>query len=161
MYYLILNYKYIMSSSALSSAKNRRASNSTNDNIMRNNNNSNNNNPQIPRTPININTFFQAMNTRISKLEQNYLNNNNNNQSQNINNTIDSEEINTRFDIIVNEIADIKDMLLKLQTFTMEVNKALYDDRINVLTDIDNNCLDINNSKDLDKNMFISDISGN
>lgn len=159
MYYLILNYKYIMSSSALSSAKNRRASNNTNDNMMRNNNN-NNNNSQIPRTPMNINTFFQAMNTRISKLEQNYLNNNNN-QSQNINNTIDSEEINTRFDIIVNEIADIKDMLLKLQTFTMEVNKALYDDRINVLSNIDNNSLDINNSEDLDKNMFISDISGN
>jgi hypothetical protein len=148
-----------MSSSALSSAKNRRASNNTNDNMMRNNNN-NNNNSQIPRTPMNINTFFQAMNTRISKLEQNYLNNNNN-QSQNINNTIDSEEINTRFDIIVNEIADIKDMLLKLQTFTMEVNKALYDDRINVLSNIDNNSLDINNSEDLDKNMFISDISGN
>lgn len=147
-----------MSSSALSSAKNRRASNNTNDNMMRNNNN-NNNNPQIPRTPMNINTFFQAMNTRISKLEQNYLNNNNN-QTQNINNTIDSEEINTRFDIIVNEIADIKDMLLKLQTFTMEVNKSLYDDRINVLTNIDNNSLEINNSEDLDKN-FISDISGN
>lgn len=148
-----------MSSSALSSAKNRRASNNTNDNMTRNNNN---NNPQIPRTPININTFFQAMNTRISKLEQNYLNNNNNNnQIQNINNTIDSEEINTRFDIIVNEIADIKDMLLKLQTFTMEVNKALYDDRINVLTNIDNNSLEINNSEDLDKNVFISDISGN
>ena len=146
-----------MSSSALSSAKNRRASNNTNDNMTKNNNN---NNPQIPRTPININTFFQAMNTRISKLEQNYLNNNNN-QTQNINNTIDSEEINTRFDIIVNEIADIKDMLLKLQTFTMEVNKALYDDRINVLTNIDNNSLEINNSEDLDKNVFISDISGN
>ena len=36
---------------------------------------------------------------------------------------------------MVNEINEIKDMLLKLQTFTMEVNKSLFDERINILSD--------------------------
>ena len=42
-------------------------------------------------------------------------------------------EFNSRFEIIANEIADLKNALLKLQTFTMEVNKSLHDDRIRVL----------------------------
>ena len=28
----------------------------------------------------------------------------------------------------------MKDVIMKLQTFTMEVNKSLYDDRINILS---------------------------
>ena len=100
-----------MSSSALSSAKKRRAVNTSNDS----DNNLQNNNIQNTqsRTPMNINTIFQAINTRISKLEKN---SNNQPPQQTI---IDNDEINTRFDILVNEIADIKDMLLKLQTFTI------------------------------------------
>ena len=47
------------------------------------------------------------------------------------------EEYNSRFEIIANEIADLKNAMLKLQTFTMEVNKSLHDDRIRVLSDID------------------------
>lgn len=45
-------------------------------------------------------------------------------------------EFNSRFEIIANEIADLKNALLKLQTFTMEVNKSLHDDRIRVLSDV-------------------------
>ncbi len=47
------------------------------------------------------------------------------------------DEYNSRFEIIANEIADLKNAMLKLQTFTMEVNKSLHDDRIRVLSDID------------------------
>lgn len=45
------------------------------------------------------------------------------------------DEYNNRFDMLAEEIGNIKDMLLKLQTYTMDVNKALYDERIHVLSD--------------------------
>ena len=38
---------------------------------------------------------------------------------------------------IDNEIADLKDIVLKLQSYTMEVNKMLMEERIAVLSDID------------------------
>jgi hypothetical protein len=46
------------------------------------------------------------------------------------------EYINSKFEMLANEIADLKDMLLKLQTFTMEVNKRLVDERIQLLSDV-------------------------
>jgi hypothetical protein len=45
------------------------------------------------------------------------------------------EEYNSRFDIIADEIASMKDILLKLQSFTMEVNKKLVEERVQILTD--------------------------
>ena len=46
-----------------------------------------------------------------------------------------TEEYNTRFDIIADELALLKDTVLKLQTFTMEVNRSLMQDRIRILSD--------------------------
>jgi hypothetical protein len=58
------------------------------------------------------------------------------------NSSIDSEELktafeeyNARFDIIADELASLKDTILKLQTYTMEVNKTLMEDRIRILSD--------------------------
>tara|TARA_A100001035_G_scaffold264605_1_gene246056 strand:+ start:536 stop:985 length:450 start_codon:yes stop_codon:yes gene_type:complete len=149
-----------MSSSALSSAKKRRATNTSNDSDNNfQNNNIQNTQSRAPNTqtrmPININTLFQTINTRISKLEKN------SNTQPNQQSIIDNDEINTRFDILVNEIADIKDMLLKLQTFTMEVNKSLYNERINLLSTIDDTNLNIDDTEILDENEIINDISGN
>jgi hypothetical protein len=45
------------------------------------------------------------------------------------------DEYNARFDIIADELALMKDTILKLQTFTMEVNKSLLQDRIRILSD--------------------------
>lgn len=45
------------------------------------------------------------------------------------------EEYNTRFDIIADELASMKDIVMKLQTYTMEVNKTLMEDRIRILSD--------------------------
>jgi hypothetical protein len=44
------------------------------------------------------------------------------------------EEYNSRFDIIADELANLKDMMLKLQSFTMEVNKTLMEERVRILT---------------------------
>lgn len=46
------------------------------------------------------------------------------------------EEMDTRFDILAREIADLKDVVLKLQAYTMDVNKTLLEERIHILSDI-------------------------
>ena len=45
-------------------------------------------------------------------------------------------EVNHRFDFLMNELIDLKDIVLKLQTYTMDVNKTLLDERIHLLSDI-------------------------
>jgi len=45
------------------------------------------------------------------------------------------DEYNTRFDILAEELASLKDTIIKLQTYTMEVNKTLMEDRIRILSD--------------------------
>lgn len=41
------------------------------------------------------------------------------------------EEFQTRFDILAQELSNLKDVVLKLQAYTMEVNKALLEERGN------------------------------
>jgi hypothetical protein len=43
-------------------------------------------------------------------------------------------EFNDRFELFAQEIALMKEQLLKLQTYTMDVNKVLYEERIRVLS---------------------------
>jgi hypothetical protein len=50
---------------------------------------------------------------------------------------VDTDEFNAKFEVLANEIADLKDIVLKLQSYTMEVNKMLMEERINVLSDIE------------------------
>lgn len=45
------------------------------------------------------------------------------------------DEFASRFDIIADELAFMKDTLMKLQTYTMEVNKTLHEERIRILSD--------------------------
>tara|TARA_Y100000992_G_scaffold78371_1_gene49650 strand:- start:4581 stop:5105 length:525 start_codon:yes stop_codon:yes gene_type:complete len=122
-----------MSSNALSSAKKRRAANNSNNDInnntMNNNNNMNTSTSSKPSNALSLQNVITTLNTRLTKLE-------NSTNVETVDKTdLDISEINTRFDILVNEINEIKDMLLKLQTFTMEVNKSLFDERINILSD--------------------------
>ena len=117
-----------MSAASLSAAKKRRAAGA-------------NNNDNMPVPPRDFNStktngltmqqVINAFNTRITKLEKNIddkpINNNDNMQ-------VSSEEIDTRFQILVNEIQELKDMVLKVQSFTMEVNKTLFNERIKLLS---------------------------
>jgi len=50
---------------------------------------------------------------------------------------MDASEFDTKFEVLANEIADLKDIVLKLQSYTMEVNKMLMEERITLLSDID------------------------
>ena len=100
----------------------------------------------IPPSPISnkqtsglpLQTIISTFNTRISKLE-----NNTNNKIQN-SSDMTNEEYESRFSLLVEEISDLKEMVLKLQSFTMEVNKTLFDERIKVLSaeSIINNAVD-------------------
>lgn len=47
-------------------------------------------------------------------------------------------EYNSRFMLLAEEISEIKDTLMKLQTYTMSVNKMLLEERVNVLSDLGN-----------------------
>jgi hypothetical protein len=50
---------------------------------------------------------------------------------------ISTSEFDEKFEVLANEIADLKDIVLKLQSYTMEVNKMLMEERITVLSDMD------------------------
>ena len=56
-------------------------------------------------------------------------------QAQSQSNDILSE-FDEKFEVLANEIADLKDIVLKLQSYTMDVNKMLMEERINVLSDM-------------------------
>jgi hypothetical protein len=56
------------------------------------------------------------------------------------------DDLNEKFEILANEIADLKDIVLKLQSYTMEVNKTLMEERISILSDVN----DTNDNKSQD-----------
>lgn len=57
-----------------------------------------------------------------------------------------SEEYETRFAMLANEIAELKDIVLKLQSYTMEVNKTLMQERVQILSDLES---------ETDKTLFV------
>ena len=48
-------------------------------------------------------------------------------------------EMQSRYEILAQEIGELKDIVLKLQTYTMDVNKTLLEERIHILSDLGNN----------------------
>ena len=50
---------------------------------------------------------------------------------------MDSSRFDEKFEVLANEIADLKDIVQKLQSYKMEVNKMLMEERITVLSDMD------------------------
>lgn len=48
-------------------------------------------------------------------------------------------EMQSRYEILAQEIGELKDIVLKLQVYTMDVNKTLLEERIHILSDLGNN----------------------
>lgn len=44
------------------------------------------------------------------------------------------DEMNAKFEMLAGEVEALKDIVLKLQAYTMEVNKTLYEERIQMLS---------------------------
>jgi hypothetical protein len=67
-------------------------------------------------------------------------------------------EFNSRFELFAHEIADLKDIVLKLQSYTMEVNKALLDEKNkSISTVVTNNNLANTNEESLTTNNQINE----
>lgn len=70
-------------------------------------------------------------------------------------------EMDKKFELLVEEISELKDIVLKLQSFTMEVNKTLMEDRIQILSsEYKNNIqIDTENSENVNLNTDTFEIS--
>jgi hypothetical protein len=60
------------------------------------------------------------------------------------NNDIMLQEIDRRFELLAEETNNLKDMLLKLQSYTMDVNKTLMEERVRVFSDLGGSVTDNN-----------------
>jgi hypothetical protein len=58
-------------------------------------------------------------------------------------------EMDKKFELLVEEISELKDIVLKLQSFTMEVNKTLMEDRIQILSSDYKNNIQIEESENI------------
>ena len=70
-------------------------------------------------------------------------------------------EMDKKFELLVEEISELKDIVLKLQSFTMEVNKTLMEDRIQILSsEYKNNIqIDTENSENVNLNTETFELS--
>jgi hypothetical protein len=93
---------------------------------------------------------------RISKLEENikFVSNETSNATlassdtpSNLNEILG--EFNMRFEVLADEISTLKDTILRLQTFTMDVNKMLLNERVRVLSDLGPNLQMTNDEADI------------
>ena len=97
-----------------------------------------------PQSPSNnkqmtIQQVITTMDQRLKQVETIMQNNGTNNNTNDLSMIVD--EFNNRFELIVTEMNSLKDIVMQLQTYTMSVNKTLYDERINILSDLGNNAI--------------------
>jgi hypothetical protein len=151
-----------MSSSAVASARKRRAGISQS-NPIENMQSSNNSSSTQQSNGLTLPQVISLIDTRLIKLEK-FMNESKENrenpnnqmmqqlytqpQSQPIPNADQStisnfseiiEEFQQRFVLLAEEINSLKDTIIKLQTYTMDVNKTLLEERINILSDLGDN----------------------
>ncbi len=99
--------------------------------------------PQVAtsQTSYTIQQVFATFDKRISTLEKEVLVDTGGiSKTELINGQLTGiiEEFNDRFELIVTEINNLKDIIISLQSFTMDVNKSLMNERIHILSDMDN-----------------------
>jgi len=73
------------------------------------------------------------------------------------------DEFNERFSLFAQEISEMKDIVLKLQTYTMDVNKTLLEERIQVFSDLNSpidSSLPVNNLVTLTSDIVEHDNEG-
>lgn len=148
-------------SSAIAAAKRRRAFNqdqNSNNNQKQTSASSPSQQPSQPvqpsqptNRPQTIQEFVQSVDSRLSTMESR------------LNEVIDEYE--TRFTLLAEEIANMKDVIIKVQSFSMEINKDLHNERIRVLSDIESKPLEnineniINNTfNDSEHSILLDDI---
>ena len=139
-------------SRSLSSAKQRRAGVSPQVEIPRsnpNNQNQSSNGQQVPQGGLTLPQVIALVDARLTKLETFQKKTESNplpsqqvlptisekdDTISNLNEIID--DFQNRFIMLATEIGGLKDTIMKLQTYTMDVNKMLLDERVNILSDL-------------------------
>uniref|UniRef100_A0A6C0HSK6 Uncharacterized protein n=1 Tax=viral metagenome TaxID=1070528 RepID=A0A6C0HSK6_9ZZZZ len=95
----------------------------------------------IDKRLINVETFMKESKEESSK-RVNFEDENQDNDKDTYDNNNELNNIiieyNSRFALLAEEISNIKDTLLKLQTYTMSVNKTLMEERIQLISDLGN-----------------------
>ena len=89
------------------------------------------------QTGLTIQEFISTLDKRVVSLEESINNTIKDTSEPTVTDIID--EFNSRFDMFATELADIKDAMIKLQTYTMDVNKMLLDERIDILSEVNPN----------------------
>jgi hypothetical protein len=56
------------------------------------------------------------------------------------------EEMDRKFELLAEEITNMKDIVLKLQSFTMDVNKTLMEERVRILSDFQSQDVEVDES---------------
>lgn len=97
-------------------------------------------------TGLTLQEFISTLDNRVSKLEESLTQSLPNGTEPTVTDLLD--EFQSRFEMIATEISDMKDTVLKLQTYTMDVNKMLLDERIQILSDVN----PVSNTKVIDNN---------
>jgi len=159
-----------MSAANAAARKRRAAPDNTPSTVSRPNQISSQNTPPSQTNGLTLQQVITLIDSRLVKLEcfvkessdknSTISSGSNSNQPKNreleiTNNDIVFQEVDRRFEILATEINNLKDMMLKLQTFTMEVNKTLMEERVRVFSDIGHITANpVNNTID---NFFLSD----
>lgn len=111
--------------------------------------------PDAPRK-LTLPEVISVFDKRISKLEEN-IKSTSNQTSNAMQASLDTPsnlneilgEFNMRFEVLADEISTLKDTILRLQTFTMDVNKMLLNERVRVLSDLGTNIQMSNDEADI------------
>ena len=101
-----------------------------------------------------IQQFISTIDKRVVSLEESINNTIKDTSEPTVTDIID--EFNSRFDMFATELADIKDAMVKLQTYTMDVNKMLLDERIDILSEVNPNQRTNRVGQDTDLNSVVS-----
>ena len=86
-----------------------------------------------------LQNILSTMDKRISELETSIPNTDTSSISTNPTITDIIDEFTTRFEMFATELVDMKDSIIKLQSYTMDVNKMLLEERIQILSDVNPN----------------------
>jgi hypothetical protein len=123
--------------------------------------------PDAPRK-LTLPEVISVFDKRISKLEENLKSTSNQTSNtmqalsdapSNLNEILG--EFNMRFEVLADEISTLKDTILRLQTFTMDVNKMLLNERVRVLSDLGPNIQMSNDEADINSVFSLASESAN
>lgn len=91
-----------------------------------------------------------SLNNRLGILEEKLSNTTDNNTDNNSNEYINQDQLNNiindlnnKFNTVADEMDDIKNIVIKLQSYTMDVNKTLIEERVKMLSTINTENLNI------------------